>query len=594
MTLRTQLSALENSGLISLIQSQPEVEYLFRHALIQDAAYVSLLKADRKKLHQRIGETLERLSPERLDEIAPLLADHFDKSEDTARALKYYTFAGDAAARVYANTEATQHYTRAIEIAQHSLTTLRPAELEHLYLQRGRTLELNGHYDEVLQNYEDLEAVGLKLQDRKLQLAALMEVTKMRALPSAKYDPPLGRRLAEQSLALAREIGDQAAEARLLWLLMLLMIYSGGGMPEALEFGEQSLALARALNLREQMAFILNDIWYVYLGTDQLPKGLEVLTEVSEMWRTMGNIPMLASSLGNISQAHTWLGHYDEGIAYSDRAAELCRSINNNEGEASSRFVVSVACAESGNVADAIRVTEEALKLSEQTGLLAALGGTRAQLGWVYGQVGAVEQGVEFAHRAFTFIEGKIPLLQPWSASILARLYLLQNKISAAQTLLDDIPDYHQIKRQLGNVPLVWINVGLARVEMAIAQRDFERALTLVNVFESDLRANHCRAFINEILYLKAQVLIALEHEDAYSVLQQARVEAEQLNARIRWWRILLTLSELEIKRSNALEAERWRVQAREIVQYIADHAPGDLRESFLQTPEVRYVMEGV
>jgi hypothetical protein len=592
MTLRTQLAALENSGLISLIQSQPEVEYLFRHALIQDAAYVSLLKADRKQLHQLIGETLEHLSRERLDEIAPLLADHFDKGEDTARALKYYTLAGDAAGRVYANTEASQHYTRAIEIAQHNLTTLQPAQLEHLYLQRGRTLELNARYDEVLQNYEDFEAVGLKLQDRKLQLAALMEMTKMRALPSSNYDPSLGRRLAERSLALAREIGDQAAEARLLWLLMLLMIYSGGGMPEALEFGEQSLALARVLNLREQMAFILNDIWYVYLGTDQLPKGLEVLTEVSEMWREMGNIPMLASSLGNISQAHTWLGHFDEGIVYSDRAAELCRSINNIEGEASSRFVISVAYAESGHVAEAIRITKEALKLSEQTGLLAALGGTRAQLGWAYAQVGAVEEGVKLARIAFQFIEGKIPLLQPWSASILARLYLLQDKISAAQALLEDIPDYHQIKRQLGNVPMVWINVGLARVELAIAQHDFERALTLANVFESDLRANHCRAFINEILYLKAQILITSEHEDAYSVLQQASAEAEQLNARIRWWRILLALSELEMKRGNASEAARLRAQARGIVQYIAAHTPPDLRETFLQIPEVLYVME--
>ncbi len=58
MSLRTRLSALEASGLIRLAQVEPEIEYLFRHALVQDAAYASLLKADRRILHRTVGEAL--------------------------------------------------------------------------------------------------------------------------------------------------------------------------------------------------------------------------------------------------------------------------------------------------------------------------------------------------------------------------------------------------------------------------------------------------------------------------------------------------------------------------------------------------------
>ena len=55
MTIISQLNALEMSGLIRLVQAQPELEYLFRHALVQDTAYGSLLKQDRKRLHLAVG-----------------------------------------------------------------------------------------------------------------------------------------------------------------------------------------------------------------------------------------------------------------------------------------------------------------------------------------------------------------------------------------------------------------------------------------------------------------------------------------------------------------------------------------------------------
>ncbi|MGH2522606.1 MAG: hypothetical protein ACRDH2_08895 [Anaerolineales bacterium] len=66
MTLGNHLSTLETSGLIRLAARQPELEYLFRHALIQEAAYGSLVKADRRNLHRAVGEALERLYPDRL------------------------------------------------------------------------------------------------------------------------------------------------------------------------------------------------------------------------------------------------------------------------------------------------------------------------------------------------------------------------------------------------------------------------------------------------------------------------------------------------------------------------------------------------
>ena len=55
MTTRTELNTLEQSGLVQVAALEPELEYLFRHALVQDAAYSSLLKQDRRALHQHQG-----------------------------------------------------------------------------------------------------------------------------------------------------------------------------------------------------------------------------------------------------------------------------------------------------------------------------------------------------------------------------------------------------------------------------------------------------------------------------------------------------------------------------------------------------------
>ena len=65
-----ELGTLEASGLIQLAVLEPELEYLFRHALVQDAAYASLLKQDRRTLHRLAAETLLATYPDRKRELA--------------------------------------------------------------------------------------------------------------------------------------------------------------------------------------------------------------------------------------------------------------------------------------------------------------------------------------------------------------------------------------------------------------------------------------------------------------------------------------------------------------------------------------------
>ena len=169
--LSARLEKIETSGLIRLAQVDPEMEYMFRHALVQDATYESLLKADRRSLHQAVGITLEGLYAGRLDEIAATLAMHFERAEDPEKAVRYLIRAGEAAARAYAVDEAIELFAHALELAP---DTYSEDELIHLYSQYGRALELAGRFEAAIDAYAAMRAAAIQRKSPRMELVALM------------------------------------------------------------------------------------------------------------------------------------------------------------------------------------------------------------------------------------------------------------------------------------------------------------------------------------------------------------------------------------------------------------------------------------
>jgi len=193
MSLASQLATLESTGLIRLAATLPEVEYWFRHTLVQEAAYDSLVKSSRRQLHRWVGEALESLYPGALGsrDLAPLLAKHFDEAGDTRRALGYFTRAGDAAAAVYANAEAVMHFTRALELARQSEAD--SDAVCHLYLGIGRALELSAQDDRALMNYGEMEIAARERTDQSMEIAALLARATVYLKPTIVRDPERGR-----------------------------------------------------------------------------------------------------------------------------------------------------------------------------------------------------------------------------------------------------------------------------------------------------------------------------------------------------------------------------------------------------------------
>jgi len=108
------LLTLQQEQMIRERAQVPELEYIFKHHLTQDAAYNSLLKKERRATHRLVAQALERLFPDRVEEQVGLLAHHWERAGEPGKATEYLLRAGDRARLAYANQEAIDYYRRAL------------------------------------------------------------------------------------------------------------------------------------------------------------------------------------------------------------------------------------------------------------------------------------------------------------------------------------------------------------------------------------------------------------------------------------------------------------------------------------------------
>ena len=117
-TLRSALAQLEDSELVFRLGAPPDARYAFKHALVQDTAYESLLKSRRQILHRKIADTLRAQFPDIVAAEPELIAHHFTQANLTGPAIEYWGKAGDLALRRSAFKEAIAHLGKAIEMTE--------------------------------------------------------------------------------------------------------------------------------------------------------------------------------------------------------------------------------------------------------------------------------------------------------------------------------------------------------------------------------------------------------------------------------------------------------------------------------------------
>ncbi|HET7269764.1 MAG TPA: tetratricopeptide repeat protein, partial [Rubrobacter sp.] len=297
----------------------PELEYIFKHALTQEAAYELLLIRRRKELHRRAGEALEKLYAGQRDELASALAYHFKLGEDWQRAADYAMRAGEQAVKVYAMSEALAHYDNA---------------------------------------YEALE----KVPDASPELIcdAILGWTTA-ALKLKPYQEVVER--LEEAEEIARELNDEARLARVLHWIANAYISNGfptRGMPALFE----SYQLAERLG--DERLTLVATYWMTAGMVDRDPRGgLQQMDYVAEAAHKYRRYELEAHALSKKAIAHARLGEFAEAQEAVERAFEASRKSGSVVNGADVALASSLAYLDMGDVQRGLEYsrqgTEEAL-----------------------------------------------------------------------------------------------------------------------------------------------------------------------------------------------------------------------------------------
>lgn len=228
MNIGPHVGALEAAGLVRIAAVEPAVEYLFQHILVHEAAYSSLLKQERRRLHTAVADALEALHPDHPRSLAPVLARHLDEAGASARAIPYLLQAGREAAVGFAIHESRAAYDRAlVHLEGLEATPERRRQRVEAVVGAVKVGWNFKPWDEEVASLERVLPIAEELGDLRLLAEAHFWVAYLRrALGETEASPALKRSL-ERSAEIGRELGDELIGAMPQTYAALGMLFAG-------------------------------------------------------------------------------------------------------------------------------------------------------------------------------------------------------------------------------------------------------------------------------------------------------------------------------------------------------------------------------
>ncbi len=582
--LEGQLQQLEMAEMIRESNRLPEWEYIFRHALTQEAVYSSLLLEQRRRFHGLVGQALERLFPDQLREFASILAHHFDEARQMDKAGEYYILAGNEAAMLHANNQAADYYRRALTIA---LERGAGSELIiDLYHRLGRVLEHLHHFDEANRYYIKLEKLGQEQGDKSMVLASLASRTILHANPTSLLDPDEAEVLAIRALALAEQIGDKAAETRLYMQLSTLKSFMGN-TDEAIEYGQRAMSQARDLGDKELLAQVLNDLSSHFFSIIGDFKGsIRALSEARQLWRELGDKAMETDSLSSLAEANVYLGEFDQAIAQAEEAQEISRSIHNLWGESHSQLMVGLAYWERGRPDRAIATMKKCIHLGVAAGFVVPQVATRYDLALIYATLGDAKSALKQIDLAREGAGITDNFLNVYFKGSLALVQIRTGDLHGAEVTLDGLSD-----RLMGGPESILDVPGFqALVEILTRQGQMGQGSKAVGQLLDFVRRVETRPYQMQALLQQAKLSRALNRpEEALASLTEARSIGDGMGSLWTMWQIEAELGRLAVDGGDIALGHFTR--AREIIRSIHKHTPEHLRALFLSRPDVEAIL---
>jgi predicted ATPase/class 3 adenylate cyclase len=375
-------------------------EYFYKHTILREVAYDTILKKVRVSYHALVAEWLINENVERAGELTGMIAEHLELAGENERSASFFRQAGEQAARQYANQSALKHLGHALELTSES-------DLKERYsilLAREQVYSLLGSRKEQRQDLEQLVRLAKELEDEKVQgEVALLQASA--ASETSDYSQIIAHAQDAIRIAQSLQIPRLESKANLLWGRALLSMgdYAGaeeqfsealgiakanglpnleadslrylGGVDErlgkqasAIDYLERSLQLCRQIGDRRGEGKTLNQLGNILLLQGDHAGGKEYYDQFLTISREIGDRWGEGQVVRNI--ADTYLSQYDYGGAskYFEQALEITREIGNRTIESSALVGLGNVYLEQGEYTKAKNVFEQSLNIARDIG----------------------------------------------------------------------------------------------------------------------------------------------------------------------------------------------------------------------------------
>ncbi|MGE5327273.1 MAG: helix-turn-helix transcriptional regulator, partial [Deltaproteobacteria bacterium] len=574
-------------GIRDLVSAQLLVEesadqLSFRHALTRQAVYASLLKRERKVMHQRIGETMERLAGARTDAAAAQLAYHFYQAGAWQKAMEYSQRAGEQAQTLYAPREALTHFTRALDAAQHLGMSAPRTSLRG----RAQVYEVLGEFDDARADYEAASESARRAADPVNQWQALIDLGFLWQ----------GRDLArageyyQRALEFAEKLGDSSILGQTLnrvgnWHMNL------GRSREALPYHHRALALFRERDDLHGIAQTLDLLAIVSYQLGEVIQGAAYLEQAVPVFRKLDDRHGLVNALTNLAVRARLdtevLGNVEfaQLTNLSDEALRIARGFNWYQGEALALLQGAICLEQAGEYGSALAWLDQAEPLVEEGDNRETVARFHLILGETLIGLWALSEARHHLETALAHLQELGPGLLMLSAQgRLAWVALLEKDFARARALLAPLLPGKYPK---GHEPAFRRRCWIVRAELELMEGLPQRALEIVDrlLASTPNLAQYGPYGVPRVSRLRALALAALGRADeAESELQGALVVARAQGLRPLVWRFHADLGTAYRAMNRRADAAREFSAARTIIQDLANTVPeGALRDNFLK-----------
>ncbi|HVM95335.1 MAG TPA: AAA family ATPase, partial [Candidatus Acidoferrales bacterium] len=517
---------LRSLELIYEKQIHPELAYIFKHALVHDVAYDSILVQRRKQLHSLVGRAVEELYGDRLSEHYEMLAHHFGRAEEWQKALVYHRLAAEKAAAAYANQGVIDHCQAALAIAEKLKGQVDAAVLMRLEELLGQASFVRTHFVESAAAFERAAAVAPDDVTRALNLALAAQSH------SWGHQHDQAGVAVETALQLARRAKATSVEAAAIAVKGFRTIILTGNVDEALDLQSHAAQLAESAGDEETAAMA-----WVLLGqhaewTASFRHAIDVQKKVSEVGHRRHLSQLVIWPAWFIGKALCCLGDYGNAIAYLEEACELSRRLGARRFESRLLNTLGWCFAEFGSYEQAHHHNQQAVELSLDMGDPEIISNAEINLALNHLELGDIDAAGKRLEAIRARIDAQDPFMR-WRYS----LHLLQ-----------------------------------AEGRLALACRQIERAAACAD--EQLARAQRHKALKIEARagLLRAE---ALMHQERWTEAAAACAAAIDLGEKISHpavtWRALSLAAEVNRRTGNSRTAAELKARCQNLVESLRD-----------------------